>query len=1081
MRAGPLGLRLFLEGVEIPVISAQVTMQPGAPAAAAIQIVPLDQALSFLPRTCVHLFFLEKITEEDTETQLKLQEEGRADLNRLNAADVNYKLLFAGEVIGYNYSKSPSSRQLILQCMDLSSYWDTCYQWFADYSAQGSGLTDTWHTFVGAGSGLFDNIARGGPTVISQLLNTSPASPEYANVQGLQAGMIHVLEAIGGIRPRGKTFRGYSGTNDFFTIAELRYNLLGMLGAVEKDSTSKRIYAAKAFSHWLHNGMTSLGNLVSFRDIVRHIGRWIFHDIYPVTTPYFKRGGKRMTYTATASAYTDSAGGIAARTHFRLAVELLNEAIRVVGTVETLQQTNTTIAMPYYMGKVVESLKEVDIGLGSAEVEIRGGKTDDVRKVGTMIKEVRKDAKDATLTAESLKAVGIAFTQFAKSQVEALGRKLITMVVKVKAIIDSPKTRGKKKVASITGAFMYTQLLLPETYFVSPPRCNVIFPDQYSEFQYNRNFMREVTRLKCMAGLGLIAGRRGAQLLGSNYFAPSIKGTGGKTLYATLSRGAKILLPHEIHSGIIPKMEWLTDAHKWGSKSGTARRESNDDFYKAGKVGYVQRLAHFQFFQHRWMSRSMALSGKFNPYLVIGFPAVIIDRPALPPKIDDQGNFVVGLDFENLPTQYIGKVMALTHNISQTGGTTSASFTHCRTHRGRDDEFLDVLMRRVQTFSSVFTDKKGGTDAYSYLNGAIDILKEAKTQLSAAMGPTGLFNRIVLADQNLSGWVDGPVNALKEAGRWISSASDLVQKGNTDDAKKTVAELKSLSAYAYDVANEVMRLKVQAALPIKPMVTKIDEIIRDVGAVQKTTTTRHKKSEHLVKMSIEDAIMPGWYSEVWQKENISEDVYTPLLGAASITDGEAIGGNLLTSESFDEEPSEEKKFGGVGSSTIPVSSGGKIDKYEIPTDSIERAIDGLTVLYGLLKAQDQDVHQFIEDYTRRPIASLIDVMGSSNFVFGADGAPENKKTMIEGFHSRAFGDYNSDMKVDDQGEIRGGKKGLYDLIESSNQGDIKLEPVIIRGEKVRPIPGYLDPRGRARRRVLDYADEIKKRRGFYAG
>lgn len=158
MRAVPLGLRLFMEGVEVPVISAVVNIQPSTPATASVQIVPTDAALNFLPRTLVHLFYLDDhITDDDalaakqSAAFARAESQGdfgpppaptAADLSRINASDHNYKLLFCGEVIGYTFAKTPQSRQMVLQCMDLSSYWDTCYQWFADYSVHGSGFTD---------------------------------------------------------------------------------------------------------------------------------------------------------------------------------------------------------------------------------------------------------------------------------------------------------------------------------------------------------------------------------------------------------------------------------------------------------------------------------------------------------------------------------------------------------------------------------------------------------------------------------------------------------------------------------------------------------------------------------------------------------------------------------------------------------------------------------------------------------------------------------------------------------------------------------------------------------------------------
>jgi hypothetical protein len=64
-KVAPLGLRLFLEGVEVPVIAANVTVQPNMPATAAIQIIPTDMGLYFLPRTLVHLFYLDSYLTDD--------------------------------------------------------------------------------------------------------------------------------------------------------------------------------------------------------------------------------------------------------------------------------------------------------------------------------------------------------------------------------------------------------------------------------------------------------------------------------------------------------------------------------------------------------------------------------------------------------------------------------------------------------------------------------------------------------------------------------------------------------------------------------------------------------------------------------------------------------------------------------------------------------------------------------------------------------------------------------------------------------------------------------------------------------
>ena len=101
-----LSLRLFLEGIEVPVIAATVQVNLNSPATAAIQIVPLDDILSFKARTMVHLFFY------DYTKDLPEPPPGSGPENRTDAPIPlsNYCLLFSGEVIGLAMQKTSMGR-----------------------------------------------------------------------------------------------------------------------------------------------------------------------------------------------------------------------------------------------------------------------------------------------------------------------------------------------------------------------------------------------------------------------------------------------------------------------------------------------------------------------------------------------------------------------------------------------------------------------------------------------------------------------------------------------------------------------------------------------------------------------------------------------------------------------------------------------------------------------------------------------------------------------------------------------------------------------------------------------------------
>jgi len=1046
MKAAPLGLRLFMEGIEVPAISAQINIAPSQPVTSAIQIIPTDTATEMLPRTLVHLFALDNTLSEQDLTFFKQLEnnqiQDRNVLNRIEAADESYKLIFGGEVIGYQYVRGANERQLVLQCMDWSIYWDTCYQWYADYSVGGDALTDRSQNFVGAGSGLFDNIAGGHKWVISQLLNSRPKSQEYSQTKGLLGGLIHLLEAVGGVRP--VSGRGYSGVNELFTLAELRYNILGMLGAVEEDKTSTRIYAAKAFRDWIRSGMSSMGNLISFRDILRHVGRYIFHDIYPNPAPYLAPPRSKRVSTTTAI-FSDTAAG-------KIVIKNLGDAYDNLEAAYTMNE-KVNLDDPGETFKGVErQLNFASIAVDVANENLRSVRTSDVSRVKSKIEEA-KGYIDAAIGAIPASPVSEILTSAAAINEKIGGAKTsngyeggaIKAINDISNEVSSGRNRRRVSTSVEVGTHMYNQLVLPETFFVAPPRCNVLFPDQIYNFSYSRNFMREVTRLSCHSGLGFIAGGRGSKLLARKYFAPSIRDTQGKTLYATMNYGHRVILPHETHSGIVPKFEWVTSGHRWATKA-AKERGREDQFFQAGKVGYIQRLAHFQFYLHRWASRTMSAQTYFNPNMVIGFPGLIIDKPVLPTEVRKPMEIELGRELR--PTQFIGKVHSLVHNLSQSGGLTSVNYTHCRTHRGVDDEFLGVLTR-----------EKVGKRRRKIVMYPVEMSRNLRA---------GGNRRKQLENLLLMYLTDSLNTGIKIRVGKISG------KVSSVEASQSTTRVSRISAKNIGVSSE--EFDGISTDPDKNYISVPDSLTVTVEYF--IGTGEFVRSN----IAIEDALMPGWYSDVWWKENISEKVYLPLLGTRAITDDESLYEDNLAdqvnTEGYDSSirsnyDKTKNIYAGVNEQEVQTDDGTTVTVLDVDVDTLEKAIDGLAAVYSIYKERDLDVHEFIQQFTTRPIANLVEVLGSQNLEFSG-GEVADTETMVEGFHSRAFGDYNTNVRLADDGRMVAGDNALGDLPEGT------LKPIIPRGRRQEnvEIPQHLDPRGRSRARVLNYVRELEVSRGL---
>lgn len=1092
MRAVPLGLRLFLEGVEVPVISAVVNIQPSTPSTASIQIVPTDAALKFLPRTLVHLFYLDDhITDEDAiaakqrlanAQQNNAEARGdfgppppsvSADLNRLNASDENYRLLYAGEVVGFTFVKSSTARNLVLQCMDLSTHWDTCYQWYADYSVHGSGFTDRTHIFCQAGSGLFDNITGGASWRVSQMLNSRPKNRYYSSCTGLLGGIINVLEMVGGVRSDMASYHAVRGVNDFHTVAELRYNLMGMVGAVDGDKTSARLYSSRAFRAWLTNGMTSMGSLVSFRDILRHISRWVFHDIYPNPVALYVPPNTRMVDKISI---VKKAG--LTRTSKRAVdktIKLLEDAITQLQLANSSTENTGASASPY---------KTYFKRLNAAEALL-----------STIFEDERNTEEMLSIAQEAIFQVNSAKEAPPiddPPRVASYRAFLEAAIGSLKELQVKGRARTRKSKEPEKGAHLFNQLILPETFFMTPPRCNVIFPDQYTDFQYSRNFMREVSRLSCGSGLGWIAGGGiGPKCLASYYFAPNIKDADGQSLHTTLREGARVLLPHEVHSGIIPKMEWVSDAHRWGVRAAKADN-------KERKINYIQKLANFQFFMNRWAPRSISLNARFSPQLVLGLPSLVLDRSSPSPAAMKQIEDKLGIT-DSFPTQYLGKITSLTHNISQAGGSTAVQLSYCRTHKGDDDEFLGALESGLSTnrrtnrseYTVTIDTKEMATNRRYTVGGRPNVelkrvMGAVTKHIAVSRKLTATRNELLeagvpqkeiesLQPVNTTGelYTTGETRFVAESyvvpDSWARQFSTTVARGAKDEGfpggkidnaevgddvtQLTRSEYAVLLGNAHEGDSSISsQLEGPGYYEFGQVSKRREKYIYFPSKITISYSTYKQVQAKPTAGSfrVEDILQQDWYDDVWSPKNIGQKVYKQLLGCGAIIDDPNLIDFTSVSKKYKNENIEL-----LGTINEPGSL------------SLHQAIDGLSAHYGLLRASRANIHEFIRTYTRRPVATLPEIMGSSNYDVATG-------TGTEGFHSRAFGDYNTDVVFVEGSRPKAGSRALEQLgVDAGSPNRNRF------GNAVKtPIPKYIDPRGRARQRVLAYMAELNFSRGL---
>jgi hypothetical protein len=181
-------IRLFVEGVEVPCISASVQAAPNSPVMCSMQILPLAEATRFAPRSLVHLFFVDEFdttvpnlrtTNTDkspgpTVYEQVRERQGREPNLEFAESDLNdfrlqkYKLMFVGEIMGFSWTKTPRNRAVVLQCADLSNYWDYAYQ-HNNTDLFGPGYKAM---FSGGSTNLFTDFLSSPGEIMSKILQT---------------------------------------------------------------------------------------------------------------------------------------------------------------------------------------------------------------------------------------------------------------------------------------------------------------------------------------------------------------------------------------------------------------------------------------------------------------------------------------------------------------------------------------------------------------------------------------------------------------------------------------------------------------------------------------------------------------------------------------------------------------------------------------------------------------------------------------------------------------------------------------------------------------------------------------------
>lgn len=585
-----------------------------------------------------------------------------------------------------------------------------------------------------------------------------------------------------------------------------------------------------------------------------------------------------------------------------------------------------------------------------------------------------------------------------------------------------------------------SHIFRPDVWFVMPPACNVVFPEECSSVGYNRRMMLETTRLQLQTFSELLkeeGGAVGEQLLQNYYFAPALDETKFKTLSSDINirrdKDKKVIAAtqagtanevinalhyeHEKYTGIIPKIEQISDIAFYAaaqrqiqatSAPGAGNLSNNTATPDSAVDIYAQRAATFNLLRYRYAGRAASISARFMPRLVAGFPALVVNRP----KEADTDD----------PIHFVGLISSVSHTVGQSGGTTNFELSYARQHNVMDDEdsflrglkgltvtktpttqlyfgsqaqgvaYLNTLNRQLKRVFQARIDKgedyDSATQIYTLVcSGAVDAAKTEAEEVGLTLtaldkGPAG-----------------NPIKGV--SGVWFGSTEPttlgqlVTLVGGNKDLGLSALDLMGVAPTTTDYVAELVALG-PADLDISDRVPVVLSLSVVEGLAQ--------------RVSFEEAITPPWFSASYGNTKISNDIYEPALGCAAL--GNRVG----------------------------------------DTSSAQAAAEKMVAQYSQspsVRAVQGDP-KFVYDYTHREIPTLSQVLAFHANAF--DPAPDGTSAPLFGLDAKAGGVVEKSTTVL--------KNGFKDT------------PLDLTGA------GYLDPRQERKKRVSFYVTQLNSRSAF---
>ena len=647
-------LKLFVEGYSCSIMSASIST--AVKLTAAVEVLPTKQVRRIKPMTNIVIGFRDisgsspVLTDDDGTT---------------------YSVLFVGMVTGIALTKTGTSRSASLSCSGHQTLLERHYTYISNIPTQNFSQKQN---FLGASSFFRSEQGRGGlaeqvATVFKD--ESPPYTPGLSDLSGPPKGAIKLIEkCIGVTLPSGSTKEGkvHGAQHEFFAHASHQCRLLFQIDGVSVDEGLNQLIDNDKTGAAISNASSQMSDITDLATMLDILLGHMYYTFSPMGAP--------RTYISSDKEITQRSNVLSDLTQ-----KYVPDVI-VAGAAPKAISAGGSVLVDFAAGA---EISYGDLPDGANKDEVAKKKFTDFIKtpdgmqkvlpgLSAEINNLVPTDRRSSLMERIAPFVfdGVRFYPRSSTTVALINEQDAIALNQLTAFLlrsIALSARIDRTAMGTSFARVVSYNMIPDLSFCTPPTCNVIFPNQISTFNYNKNTFSMPTRL-LLYGTTIPMGKEqqgGVQ----GYYAPSTSAFEKQGAIAKEKIDIP-LLNHEKFTGIVPSFASISFFEKF--KSVDLSDES-----------MMLRIANFNLMIKRYETTTITCTGPFNPFVAVGFPIAFID-------VDD-------INAEN-PSLYVGMLASCSHSYTGAGSASTTYTVKAVREVGEVDEiFGDAVLRATNSSS----------------------------------------------------------------------------------------------------------------------------------------------------------------------------------------------------------------------------------------------------------------------------------------------------------------------------------------------------------------------------------------------